>query len=391
MANQHEDFGLRLRTVGGALFGRVWRITRDEARASEAARSLFVRLLVHARAHLGDERARWAWIYRAGTNRGLQLLPPSASPGGQAPGAPARAPLPTMSILRGFDEATQNAVVLSELDGLSVDEIAEVLRQPAANIRRKLAEWRAAEQQRTGAVSRPETNGGPHPSVFALARDRAAHATHLEGCAVCRAVLDEVEAAGARFTSSLDAATEQRLLRQVNAEVKALSSGIRWKRILFMTGSLVVITVLAFAVTKPREPRPGELPFSGGTASRAKKAGLQISVRRGTDVGAFVPGATSRLGDRLHFRVRTDGPRYFGLRVRGPAKQQLRLYPAEGEQAVLVKPGQALDRDYILEPPLAAPGRTLYVEGFFAERPFVLDGMPHPDIELVPVRLDIEP
>jgi len=31
------------------------------------------------------------------------------------------------------------------------------------------------------------------------------------------------------------------------------------------------------------------------------------------------------------------------------------------------------------------------VEGFFAERPFVLDGKPEPDIELVPVRLDIEP
>ena len=118
---------------------------------------------------------------------------------------------------------------------------------------------------------------------------------------------------------------------------------------------------------------------------------LTQKVRRGTDVGAFVPGATSRLGDRLHFRVRTDGPRYLGLRVRGPAKQQLWLYPAEGEQAVLVKPGQALDRDYILEPPLAAPGRTLYVEGFFAERPFVLDGKPQPDIELSPVRLDIEP
>lgn len=391
MANEREDFGILLRAAGRALFRRVWRVTRDDARSIEAARALFVRLLVHARANLTDERARWAWIYRAGTNRGLQLLAATGRPGGDAPGAPARAPLPPMSVLRGFDEATQNAVVLSELEGLSVEEIAEVLRQPVAAVDRKLAAWREAEAKRTGAAAPPSEAGGPHPSVFALDREREAHAAHLADCADCRARLEEAELTGATFATSLDAATEQRLFEQVRAELKALRSGIRWKRILFMTGSLVAIGVLAFAVTKPRDPKPGELPFKGGTASREKAAGLQVTVRRGTDVGAFVPGATSRLGDRLHFRVRTVGPRYFGLRVRGPGKQQTQVFPVEGNQAVLVQPGQALGREYVVEAPLAAPGRTLYVEGFFAERPFVLDGKPDPDIELVPVRLDIEP
>jgi hypothetical protein len=267
------------------------------------------------------------------------------------------------------------------------------LQQPVANVSRKLAEWRQAEQKRTGAPAPSATIGSPHPSLFALEREGTAHAAHLEGCATCRAVLEEAAQTGATFTATIDAATEQRLAQQVTAEVKALNSGIRWKRMLVMSASLVAITVLAFAVARPRDPKPGEMPFRGGTASRAKAAGIQITVRRGTDIGAFVPGATSRLGDRLHFRVRADGPRYFGLRVRGPAKQQVRLYPpeADGDQAVLVKPGQALDRDYVIEPPLAAPGRTLYVEGFFAERPFVLGGQLAPDIELVPVRLDIEP
>jgi hypothetical protein len=276
-------------------------------------------------------------------------------------------------------------VVLTVLDGLTVDEVADVLGQPVSGIARKLDDWRKGGTKRP-----PPPAGAPHPSVLALDREPAAHAAHLAGCAICRTLVDEAERADETFARGLDQTVIQSLFDQVAGERKALSGGVRWKRILVMAGALVTITVLAFAVTKPRERKPGELPFRGGTASRAKAAGLQITVRRGTDVGAFRPGATSRLGDRLHFRVRADGPRFFGLRVRGPGAQT-RLYPAEGTQAVLVTPGQVLDRDYVIEPPLAAPGRTLYIEGFFAERAFVLDGKPDPDIELVPVRLDIEP
>jgi len=384
MASEHDGFGALLRAIGGPLYRRVWRVTRDEARAATAAQALFVRLMVHARANVTDSHARWAWIYRAGTNRGLQLLALDARPGGETPGPPAERPLPAMATLRAFDEATQNAVVLTALDGLTVDEVADVLGQPISGIARKLDDWRKSQTKASGP------GGEPHPSVFALDREPAAHAAHVAACATCRALVDEAERADEAFARGLDQTLIQRLFDQVAAERQASTAGIRWKRILVMAGSLVIITVLAFAVTKPRERKPGELPFRGGTASRAKAAGLQITVRRGTDVGAFRPGATSRLGDRLHFRVRADGPRFFGLRVRGPGAQT-RLYPAEGTQAVLVTPGQVLDRDYVIEPPLAAPGRTLYIEGFFAERAFVLDGKPDPDIELVPVRLDIEP
>lgn len=361
------------------MYRRVWRVTRDEAASISAARTLFVRLLVHGRANLTDPRARWAWIYRAGTNRGLQLLAATARPGG------GETAMPTMTALRAFDEATQNAVVLTELDGLTGNEVADVLGVPATSVGRKLDEWRT----KVGTTA-PARTGDPHPSVFALDRDRSAHAAHVADCVVCRATLAGADAETAAFASGVDQAVVQRLFEQVAAERKALSGGVRWRRLLIMSGALVAVAILAFAVTKPRDPKPGEMPFKGGTASRAKAAGLQISVRRGTDIGAFVPGATSRLGDRLHFRVRVAGPRFFGLRVRGPGAQTW-LFPAEGAKAVPVTPGQALDRDYIIEGPLAAPGRTLYLEGFFAEREFKLDGRPDPDIELVPVRLDIEP
>lgn len=390
MPREHDEFGTLLRTIGGALYRRVLRVTCDEAAATQAARALFVRLLVHGRASLADERARWAWIYRAGTNRGLQLLAATARPGGEAPGAPAVGPLPAMAALRAFDEATQNTVVLTALDGLTIEEVAEVLGLPSANLGRKLDEWRRDERKKTGAAASART-GETHPSMFALERDRPMHAEHIAGCAVCRAALEEAAHAGEAFARGVDDAVVQRLFEQVTAERKALRGGVRWKRILIMSGALVGVTIMAFAVTKPRDRKPGDLPFKGGTASRAKAAGLQISVRRGTDVGAFVPGATSRLGDRLHFRVRVSGPRFFGLRVRGPGGAKTQLFPAEGDKAVPVTPGQALDRDYIIEAPLAAPGRTLYLEGYFAEHEFVLDGRPDPGIELVPVRLDIEP
>jgi DNA-directed RNA polymerase specialized sigma24 family protein len=385
MPSEPDKFQALLRSWGGALYRRVLRVTADEAEAARAAQQLFVRLLVHGRIEPGNERARWSWIYRAGTNRGLQLLAATARPGGETPATPAREPLPTMAALREFDEATQNIVVLTSLDGLSPQEVADVVGLPVTTVGRKLDEWR----KKSGTSGAP--SGAEHPSAFALDRERAAHEAHLAGCPSCRASIESAERTELRFASTLDPEVVQRLFTQVAAERKALGGGIRWKRILILTASLAGVTVMAFAVARPKAPRPGDLPFRGNaTASRAKAAGLQITVRRGTDIGAFVPGASSRLGDRLHFRVRAEGPRYFGLRVRGP-QSMTRLFPAEGDKAVLVKPGQALDRDYIVEGPLAAPGRTLYLEGFFSEHEFVLDRKPTPDIQLVPVRIDVEP
>ncbi len=56
-----------------------------------------------------------------------------------------------------------------------------------------------------------------------------------------------------------------------------------------------------------------------------------------------------------------------------------------------MKPGETLDRDFVVEAPLAAPGKTLWIVGRFAEHPFPLDAAAVPDVEIVPVRVDLEP
>jgi DNA-directed RNA polymerase specialized sigma24 family protein len=387
--------------VGGALARRLRLLTGDdEARARGGAEALFVRY--YSRFHLRgagpvDTRARWAWIYRVATSHALRTLPDDASPGaGAVSGAasssagvpPWPRALPTMQALRGLDEAAQAVTVLGAFDGLSDAEIAEVLELEPALVARKRAD--------AAALSSPSSGTGApssaHPSRFALDRDRrsADVAAHLDACGACRAVADDAEGDAATFTAAITPAVEERLARAVRAERARLAGGPRWKRIAWLGGAFVIITVMAFAVARPRDPKPDEQPFRGpGGASRAKAAGLQITARRGNDVGALQPGMFSRLGDRLHFRVRAEGPRYLEVRVRS-LQGQARIFPGSGAVAVQVRPGQTLDRDYVLEGPVAAAGKWLVIEGLFSEREFPLDQRPGRDIEVVPVRIDVE-
>jgi len=96
--------------------------------------------------------------------------------------------------------------------------------------------------------------------------------------------------------------------------------------------------------------------------------------------------------------VRADRPRYLEVRVRGPAGD-VRVFPEAGQQAALVRPGQSLDHDYLVaaapnagpgSPDSARPPAHLWIVASFAERPFPLDRPAEPDIEEVPVRVDLE-
>jgi len=391
--------------VGGALARRLRLLMGDgEARGGDGAEALFVRYYsrFHLRGAPGEgpafARERWAWVYRVATGHALRALPDDASPGRDAPRAAGAAPpssavppwpraLPPMRALRGLDEATQAVTVLGAFDGLSEAEIAEVLELEPALVTRKRADAAAL-------LSSSNLAPGPssaHPSRFALDRDRSsAHvAAHLAGCGACRAVAEDAEREAATFAAAVTPAVEERLARALRAERARLAAGPRWKRIAWLGGAFVIVTVMAFAVARPRDPKPDEQPFRGPGASRAKAAGLQITARRGNDVGALQPGMFSRLGDRLHFRVRAEGPRYLEVRVRSPLGQA-RIFPTSGAVAVQVRPGQPLDHDYVIEGPVASPGKWLVIEGLFSEREFPLDQRPGRDIEVVPVRIDVE-
>jgi len=370
------------RTVGGPIERRVRRVTGDAAAAQRAAEELFVRFVVHGRV-AGDVRGRWAWIYRVATARALQTLGDDAIPGGAVPPHPATGPLPTMRALRALDEATQDAVVLARLDGLSAEEIADVLGLELALVRRKLNDADA----RLGAAP---SAAAVHPSLLVLEREPQGVAGHLADCAPCRAAADALAAQDRAFASAIAPDVVGRLSAALRAERDRQAPRTNWRRIFWMSSAFVVITVLAFVVARPRQLKPEQLPFRGPvTAARLKAAGLQITVRRGDEILALAPGAPSRIGDRFHFRVRAEGPRFLELRVQGPGGEA-RIYPFTGTTAAPVKPGQTLDRDYLVEAPLAGPGQSLWIVGRFSEHPFPLDTANVPDIEIVPVRVDLE-
>lgn len=372
------------RDVGGAIARRVARVTGSADDAQRAAEELFVRLVTSARG-TGDARVREAWIFRVATAWSLKRLPEEARPGGPAPGPPAAGPLPPMRALRALDEAAWNAVVLARLDGLSPDEIAEVLGLDAALVRRKLREADA----RLGAA--PAGARGPHPSLLAMERERDAALAHAADCAACRDALAELDAAARTFDARVTPEVVARVGRALRDERNRLAPGPGWRRVLWMTGAFIVITVLAFVVARPREVKPEQLPFRGPvTAARLKAAGLEITVHRDDEVVALAPGALSRLGDRFHFKVRAEGPRFLELVAEGPGGEA-RIFPVGGQMAAPVKPRQTLDQDYVVAAPLAVPGKALWIVGRFAEHPFPLGARDVPGIETVPVRVDLEP
>ena len=180
---------------------------------------------------------------------------------------------------------------------------------------------------------------------------------------------------------------------RIRAE-RARAAGPRWKKLSWMAAGFVLVASLALLVARPRAPDRAQVPYAGlKGASRAQVAGIQVSVRRGEEVRALAPETRLRVGDRLHFRVRAERPRYLELRVRGPWGD-VRIFPGAGTHAVAVRPGQALDRDYVVEA-VAEPGakgaQKLWIIGLFAEAAFPLDRSPGPDTEIVTVRVDTEP
>ncbi len=386
-------------SVGGALFRRAVFLLGDEEIAVRVAEELFVRFIIHARGHALDERARWIWIYRVVTSHCLRQMPDDARPGQVlvAPSSLPQAPHPDMRALRAYDDATQNIVVLSIVDGLTSDEISEVLGLPGKLVRRRTADAvgnvKATDKELSGEGQvRPSSDPSSHPSSLALDRDRASHAAHVASCARCREIVEAADRLTDRFAREIAPPALGRVAEAIRIE-RARAKGPRWRRALWMGGGLILVSAIAFLVARPPAPDRARAPFAGQRgALQAKASGIQITVRRGEEVRQLAPDTRLRVGDRLHFRARAERPRYLELRVRG-AGGDVRVFPGVGTQAVLVRPGQPLDRDYVVGP-LDVPGekraRKLWIIGLFADNTFALERPPGPDTEVVPARFDIE-
>jgi hypothetical protein len=373
MTDAAPPAGARFDVVGGAIFRRAMRVLDgDQPTAARLAEELFTRFIVHAGGERMDARSRGAWIYRVATVAGLRRLPEGA--------LARRLGLPEGERL---DETQEVSAMLRRLDGLNAAELTEVL----------------------GAVGAVPASGAPdeapsgHPSALALDRDAEAHAEHLTGCARCRALVTEGQRWAETFARELAPAARERVIAAIRSERARQGRGVRWRRLLWMTAAAGVVAGLALLVARPRKPERAETPYAEAKgASRAKKSGLQIRLRRGTEVQNLDPFAALRPGDRLHFRVRGERPRYLELRVRGP-EGTVRVFPDGAGTAALVTPGQSLDRDYLVPEGATRPrgdagvGRApphLWIVALFADRAFALDQSPNPDIEIVPVRVDLE-
>ena len=399
---------------GGSMFRRCLRILRDETVAARCAESLFVRFVVHADAHGLDDRARWNWIYRVATSHALRQLSDDSRPGGASgaegtsPPTPVQ-PLPDMRTLRRMDEATQGILVLSLLDGLTPDEIAEVLGVSTKLVRRRInASMVELHVGQAGAIAAavpsrggPATAGGDsHPSMLALDRDRDRNAEHIAGCARCRSVIEENDRMSLHFARDLAPAAVGRMAAAVRTERARRAAGPNWKRIAWLAGGFIVVAALALLVARPRPQDRGDVPYAGlKGASRVKASGIHIAVGQGTEIRPLAPEMVLHSGDRLFFRVKAERPRYLELRVHD-ARGERRIFPQPSAQPALVLPEQSLDVEYLVAPDAlpTAPGQTVkpgqtarvWIIGLFSDQPFAVDRPPGPEIEIVPIPVDIQ-
>ena len=139
------------RRWGALIFRRCLRLLGDTAAAEDATQEVFVRLMRHM-GRLAPEGGYLAWIYRVATNHCLNALRDGARLDIRDP-----ATLPqggyksevghfverdlTAQLLRRFDEETRAIAVMSLVDGMGRDEVAEVLQISRKTVGRKLGKF----------------------------------------------------------------------------------------------------------------------------------------------------------------------------------------------------------------------------------------------------------
>src|SRR5436190_14639995 len=139
------------RRWGKLVYRRCLRLLSDKAAAEDATQEVFVRLMRHM-GRLAPEGGYLPWIYKVATNHCLNALRDGARlevrdpatlpavPGETDVGTFAEREL-TGQLLRRFDEETRAIAVLTLVDGMSRDEVAEVLQISRKTVGRKLSKF----------------------------------------------------------------------------------------------------------------------------------------------------------------------------------------------------------------------------------------------------------
>ena len=145
------------RRWGGQIYRRCFKLLGDAAAAEDATQEVFVRLMRHA-SRLSPDGGYLAWIYRVATNYCLNVLRDGARLDVCEPAAFAEAEQENVvaqlgarqlsaQLLRRFDEETRAIAVLSLVDGLGRDEVAQVMGLSRKTVGKKLARFMASSQR----------------------------------------------------------------------------------------------------------------------------------------------------------------------------------------------------------------------------------------------------
>ncbi len=133
---------------GATIYRRCLKLLGDRAAAQDATQEVFIRFMTHAN-DLQRGNGYLGWIYRVATNHCLNVLrndarltvcdPASLPDVAVNAAASGYAELDlSVRLLRRFDETTAAVAVLALVDGLTQDEVAEVMGLSRKTVGRKL-------------------------------------------------------------------------------------------------------------------------------------------------------------------------------------------------------------------------------------------------------------
>jgi RNA polymerase sigma-70 factor (ECF subfamily) len=136
------------RRCGATIYRRCLKLLGDRAAALDATQEVFIRFMTHAnQLERGD--GYLGWIYRVATNHCLNVLrddarlivcDPASLPEVAVNAATSGYADLDLSarLLRRFDETTRTVAILALVDGLTQDEVAEVMGLSRKTVGKKL-------------------------------------------------------------------------------------------------------------------------------------------------------------------------------------------------------------------------------------------------------------
>ena len=144
-----DEISQLYRRLGPLIYRRCLRLLRDPDNARDATQEVFVRALRHAPT-LKADRECLPWLYRVATNYCLNFLRDRKPQDDRAPEEILKqesgerrmaARQQVIALLDKFDEKTRQVAVYSLLDGMTQEEIAEVMGVSRKTVGKKLSRF----------------------------------------------------------------------------------------------------------------------------------------------------------------------------------------------------------------------------------------------------------